>query len=60
MLVVSAGYNTKISEIKKKVAGHNHDKYITTPEFNKLSAEAFAPILKISKFSNKDRFWWQT
>ena len=56
MLVVQAGYNTKISEIKKKVAVHNHDKYITTPEFNKLSAEAFAPILKISKFSNKDRF----
>ena len=24
----------------------NHDKYITTPEFNKLSAESFAARLK--------------
>ena len=56
MLVVQTGYNTKISDIKKKVAGHNHDKYITSPKFNKLSAETFAPILKRSKFSNKDRF----
>ena len=29
-------YNTKISEIEKKVSDHNHDKYITTPEFKKL------------------------
>ena len=26
--------NTKISELKKKLIDHNHDKYITTPEFN--------------------------
>ena len=29
-------YNTKISESEKKVTDHNHDKYITTPEFNRL------------------------
>ena len=31
----------KISEIEKKLTDHNHDKYITTPEFNKLTAEDF-------------------
>ena len=28
--------NTKISEVENKTP--NHDKYITTPEFNKLTA----------------------
>ena len=32
-------YNTKINEIEKKITDHSHDKYITTPEFNKLTAE---------------------
>ena len=32
-------YNTKITEIEKKLSNNNHDKYITTPEFYKLSAE---------------------
>ena len=32
----------KISQIEKKVTDHNHDKYITTPEFNKFTAEIFA------------------
>ena len=27
----------KISELKKKLADHNHDKYITTQEFNTLA-----------------------
>ena len=31
--------NTKISEIENKVNDHNHDKYITTPEFNTLAAD---------------------
>ena len=35
-------YDTKISEIEKKVTNHNHDKYITTPEFNRLTTEDFA------------------
>ena len=33
-LVKKADYNTKISELEKKLTDHNHDKYITTPEFN--------------------------
>ena len=28
--------------MEKKVTNHNHDKYTTTPEFNKLTAEKFA------------------
>ena len=35
------GYNTKIKEIENKFPDHDHDKYITTPEFNKLRAENF-------------------
>ena len=32
-------YNTRISEIGKKITtDHNHDKYITTQEFNKLTS----------------------
>ena len=34
-------YNTKISEIENKVNDHNHDKYITTPEFNTLAVDVF-------------------
>ena len=34
-------YNTKITEIEKKLTDHNHDKYITTPEFNTLPASVF-------------------
>ena len=29
----------KITEIEKKLANHNHDKYVTTPEFYKLTVE---------------------
>ena len=37
-LVKKADYNTKISEIEKKIIDHNHDKYITTTECNILAA----------------------
>ena len=36
-LVKKTDYNTKISELEKKFTDHNHDKYITTPEFNTLA-----------------------
>ena len=32
-LVKRVEYNTKITEIEKKLTDHNHDKHITTPEF---------------------------
>ena len=34
-------YDTKITDIEKKLTDHNHDKYITTPEFNTLAASVF-------------------
>ena len=40
-LVKKTDYNTKISDIEKKITDHNHDKYITTPEFNTLAARIF-------------------
>ena len=40
-LVKKAEYNTKISEIEKKIINYDYDKYITSPEFNKLIAENF-------------------
>ena len=40
-------YSTKIiSETEKKVADHNHDKYIITPEFNKIKTKDFSARLK--------------
>ena len=36
-LVKKTDYDTKITEIEKKLTDHNHDKYITTPEFNTLA-----------------------
>ena len=39
------GYDRKISDIEKKITDHNHDKYITTPEFNNLEARVFTPRL---------------
>ena len=34
-------YNRKICEIENKVNNHNHDKYITTPEFNAMGVDVF-------------------
>ena len=36
---------TKIAENEKKVTNQNHDRYITTSEFNKLTKEDFAARL---------------
>ena len=52
-LLTKTNYNTKISEIEKKVSDHNHDKYITTPEFNTLSARVFDPRLKLANLITK-------
>ena len=40
-LVKKTDYDVKITEIEKKLTDHNHDKYITTPEFNTLAADVF-------------------
>ena len=55
-LVKKADYDAKISEIEKKVADHDHDKYITTPEFNKLTAEFFAARLAQANLLTKTDF----
>ena len=34
-------YNTKVTEIENKLNNHNRDKYIVTPEFNKLAGDVF-------------------
>ena len=37
--------NTKITENEKKLANHDNDKNITTPEFNNLAARVFTARL---------------
>ena len=52
MLVIQlkkTDYNTKTDEIDKKIIDHNHEKYITTPEFNKLTAENLAQANLVTK-----------
>ena len=34
-------YNTKVSATEKKVTDHDHDKYVNTSEFNKLTTKNF-------------------
>ena len=46
--------NTNISNIKNKIP--NHDKYITTPEFNKLTAKNFTARLKQVNIVTKTHF----
>ena len=41
-LVKKTDYDTKISEIEKRLMDHNHDNYITTSEFDKFIAGTFA------------------
>ena len=40
-MVKKTDYDTKVIEIENKLNNHNHDKYITTPEFNTLAADVF-------------------
>ena len=40
-LVKKTDYTTKVTEIENKLNNHNHDKYITTPEFNTSAADVF-------------------
>ena len=55
-LVKKTNYNTKITEIEKKLADHNHDKYITTPEFNTLAADVFNARLAQANLITKTDF----
>ena len=59
MLAVSlkkTDYNTKVNEIEKKLTDHDHDKYITTPEFITLAADVFNARLVQANLVTKTDF----
>ena len=47
-------YNTKINKIQNKISDHDHDKYIGTQEFNRLSSENFTTRLKEANLARKN------
>ena len=49
-------YSTKVAEIENELNNHNHDKYIDTPEFNKLAAYAFDARLAQENLVTKTDF----
>ena len=54
-LVKKADYNTKIDKVEKKATtDHDHAKYVTTQEFNKLTSESFAARLAQANSANKN------
>ena len=55
-LVKKTDYNTKITEIEKKLTYHIQDKYITTPEFNTLAANVFNSRLVQANLISKTDF----
>ena len=55
-LVTKTDYDTKTKEIEKKINDHKYEKYITTPEFNKLTAENFATRLAQENLVRKTDF----
>ena len=55
-LVKKTDYNTKVTEIENKLNNHNHDKYITTPEFNTLAANVFNARLLQANLITKSTF----
>ena len=44
-LVKKGDYDTKITEVETKLTNCDHDKYITTPEFNNLAERDFTAKL---------------
>ena len=55
-LVKKTDYSTKITEIESKLNNHNHDKYITTLEFNTLAADVFNAKLSRANLVMKTDF----
>ena len=54
-LVKKTDHNTKNSKIQNKITtDHDHDKYITTQEFNKLTLENFATTLAQENLARKN------
>ena len=55
-MVKKADYDTKISDIEKKITDHEHDKYITNPEFNIVAANIFKTRLAQANVITKTDF----
>ena len=55
-LVRKTNYDTKITEIEKKLTDHNHDKFITTPELNTLAASVLNARLAQADLITKTDF----
>ena len=55
-LVNKRNHNTKLTEIENKLNNHNHDKYIDTPEFNKLAVDVFNVRLAQANLVTKTNF----
>ena len=55
-MINKTNYNTKITEIENKLTDHNHDKYIDTPELNKLAADVFNARLAQANLITKTDF----
>ena len=56
MLVNKTDYNTKITEIENEINNHNHDKYIDSQEFNKLTADVFNARIAQANLITKTEF----
>ena len=55
MLVIQLkkkGYNTEISEVQSKINNPDHAKFITTQEFNNLTADNFTARSKKSDLAS--------
>ena len=55
-LIKKSDHGTKIIELEKKLTAHKYDKYITTPELNKLTAKNFAARLAQANLTTKTDF----
>ena len=55
-LVNKTNYCTKLTELEKKLTNHNHDKYITTPEFNTVAAKVLNARLGQANLITKTDF----
>ena len=53
-VVKKTNCDTKISESEKKLTDHNHNKYITTPEFNTLAAVFNARLAQANLITKTD------
>ena len=56
-LVKKTDYDAKILDIEKQITDHDHDKYITTSEFNKLTTETFKARLAQANLIAKTDFY---